>query len=332
MKPASLVAFAFLVQPAFAVISDLPEGLPLQDVPGMQEAIDPAPPVVGQVDLPPPQLPPTVEGSGLPGSTLVSVGDFPGTESPAGAGGPGVSAPGGGGPSQPPSPPSGGGTAPVHTVVSGDTLWDLAERYCGSGNQWPALFEANRGQIQDPDLIFPGQQFVMACSGGASAGPRPPGPGVKAGPGPAPSTDRIRDGKGFMTHLPLRPGDYRVSSGFGPRTPPRTPNGRGSSNHEGIDLSAPSGTPIFAAGPGTVEVAEMRGGYGYAVYIRHDNGYVTRYGHMLEPPSVRAGQRVEGGQQIGKVGSTGRSSGPHLHFEVRRPNGSAINPAGCAHF
>lgn len=204
----------------------------------------------------------------------------------------------------------GGGT---HVVVSGDTLWDLAARYCGSGEAWRDIYMANRDQIEDPHWIYPGQEFEISCAGGGANGG-----GGTANPNP---------GNSFLTHAPLPAGSFTVSSGFGPRTPPKTRTGQGSSFHEGIDLSAPQGTPIFAAGPGTIEVAEMRGGYGYAVYIRHDNGWSTRYGHMATRPAVQAGQRVEGGQQIGIVGSTGNSSGPHLHFEVRDPNGQARPPA-----
>jgi murein DD-endopeptidase MepM/ murein hydrolase activator NlpD len=98
--------------------------------------------------------------------------------------------------------------------------------------------------------------------------------------------------------------------------------------HEGIDLAAPSGTPVRAIGSGTVLGAGYLGsenGYGIIVLVRHRNGLVSAYAH-LSRAAVRAGERVKAGEVIGRVGSTGHSTGPHLHFEIR--NGSArLNPA-----
>jgi murein DD-endopeptidase MepM/ murein hydrolase activator NlpD len=93
--------------------------------------------------------------------------------------------------------------------------------------------------------------------------------------------------------------------------------------HAGVDLAAAHGTPIRAAGAGTVVRAGMADGYGNAVLIDHGNGYLTHYGHM-SAITVTEGQRVEVGAQIGNEGSTGRSTGPHLHFEVHE--GSYKNP------
>ena len=85
--------------------------------------------------------------------------------------------------------------------------------------------------------------------------------------------------------------------------------------HAGVDLAAPHGTPVVAAGAGVVVRAGMADGYGNAVLIDHGNGYLTHYGH-LSVIGVREGQRVSAGQPIGNEGSTGHSTGPHLHFEV----------------
>ena len=93
--------------------------------------------------------------------------------------------------------------------------------------------------------------------------------------------------------------------------------------HKGVDIAAPNGTPIYAAHSGTVIVAGSVGKYGNVVYIDHGDGIQTRYGHMISAPSVRVGERVTAGQRIGSVGSTGRSTGPHLHFEVRRGTSSS---------
>jgi murein DD-endopeptidase MepM/ murein hydrolase activator NlpD len=112
-----------------------------------------------------------------------------------------------------------------------------------------------------------------------------------------------------------------MSSGFGYRADPFT---GAAAMHAGLDFKGPVGTPILAAAKGKVVLAGFNGGYGNSVEIRHANGLVTRYAH-LSGVHVRPGQMVERGVQIGRMGSTGRSTGSHLHFEVRL-NGQAINP------
>ena len=94
--------------------------------------------------------------------------------------------------------------------------------------------------------------------------------------------------------------------------------------HGGIDFRTPTGTPIFSTGAGIVVHAGRNGGYGKMVEIDHGNGITTRYAH-LSAVEVREGDRVTSGDRIGRSGSTGRSTGPHLHYEVRR-NGDAIDP------
>jgi murein DD-endopeptidase MepM/ murein hydrolase activator NlpD len=94
--------------------------------------------------------------------------------------------------------------------------------------------------------------------------------------------------------------------------------------HEGIDIGASSGTPIYAAASGTVMYAGWEGGYGNLTVIDHGNGLATAYGHQSQL-AVSNGQVVTRGQVIGYVGSTGHSTGPHLHFEVR-VNGSPNDP------
>jgi murein DD-endopeptidase MepM/ murein hydrolase activator NlpD len=100
----------------------------------------------------------------------------------------------------------------------------------------------------------------------------------------------------------------RITSCFGQR---------GGRLHAGVDLAAPHGTAIVAAGPGVVVAAGPNGGYGNAVLIDHGNGWLTHYGH-LSAIGVEIGQRVKAGQRLGDEGSTGHSTGPHLHFEVHR--------------
>jgi len=118
------------------------------------------------------------------------------------------------------------------------------------------------------------------------------------------------------------PVEGRFSSKFGPRVHPITGQSR---MHSGIDLAAPSGTPIAAAPAGTLTHSGPRGGYGNLVIISHPDGSETRYAHN-EANLVTAGQSVAAGEQIARVGSTGMSTGPHLHFEVRR-DGEAVDPA-----
>jgi peptidoglycan hydrolase-like protein with peptidoglycan-binding domain len=131
------------------------------------------------------------------------------------------------------------------------------------------------------------------------------------------------------TVAPIANWKPNVSSGFGPRRAPRTAGGgRGSSFHKGLDIRMPAGTPFKAAKDGTVVFAGKAGGYGNLAVIRHADGTYTKYGHA-QSLNVRPGQQVKAGEEIGKVGSTGNSSGPHLHFEVRKGDwrtGQAVDP------
>jgi murein DD-endopeptidase MepM/ murein hydrolase activator NlpD len=114
----------------------------------------------------------------------------------------------------------------------------------------------------------------------------------------------------------------RIASGFGMRIDPvyGTPK-----MHKGLDFTAPQGTPIYATGNGRVEVAGQTGdGYGNHVVINHGYGYETLYGHMVRV-KVRPGQKVKRGEVIGWVGSTGKSTGPHCHYEVHI-NGQEVDP------
>jgi len=112
-----------------------------------------------------------------------------------------------------------------------------------------------------------------------------------------------------------------ITSGFGYRRDPF--NGRGAM-HAGIDFKGAIGSPIFAAADGQVSFAGQKSGYGNAIEITHGNGMLTRYAH-LSRIGVKVGQQVAAGATIGGLGSTGRSTGPHLHFEVRI-NDRAVNP------
>ncbi|GAA4047025.1 hypothetical protein GCM10022213_18080 [Parerythrobacter jejuensis] len=113
----------------------------------------------------------------------------------------------------------------------------------------------------------------------------------------------------------------KVSSGFGYRRDPFTGGG---AMHSGLDFKGPRGAPIYAAAKGVVSYAGWKSGYGKTIEITHGNGMMTRYAHMSRY-SATAGQVVDAGDPIGAIGSTGRSTGPHLHFEVRI-NERAVNP------
>lgn len=113
-----------------------------------------------------------------------------------------------------------------------------------------------------------------------------------------------------------------ITSGYGHRENPFT--GENVETHKGLDIRASYGDPVKCTANGKVTFASMRGGYGNCIVIKHGNGFETYYGH-LSKILVKVGEEVTAGSKIGKVGSTGRSTGPHLHYEVHQ-NGKVINP------
>jgi peptidase M23-like protein/putative peptidoglycan binding protein len=128
--------------------------------------------------------------------------------------------------------------------------------------------------------------------------------------------------RALRTPLPLCP----IALAWPLRAPVGSPFGpRGTGFHPGIDLTASAGTPVGAAGPGRVIFAALdAGGYGNLIEVAHGGGVVSMYAH-LSSFSVRVGQRVATGTRIGRVGATGESTGPHLHFEIR-VRGAAVDP------
>ena len=145
------------------------------------------------------------------------------------------------------------------------------------------------------------------------------------------STDEISDFyEGYLNRMiynisytPLGlPFPGSITSRFGSRENPF--DGSGVETHKGLDIRAPFGAPVKAMAKGEVEFAGTRGGFGNCIMLKHGNGFETLYGH-LSKILVNVGQHIEIGQQIGNIGSTGRSTGPHLHYEVHR-NGQKINP------
>lgn len=134
------------------------------------------------------------------------------------------------------------------------------------------------------------------------------------------------NGESVRKALLKTPVKARISSKFGMRKHPILGY---SKMHTGIDFAAPRGTPIYAAGDGKINYAGRKGGYGNYIKIKHNNGYETAYAHMSKfAKGMRNGRRVKQGQVIGYVGSTGRSTGPHLHYEILK-KGKHINPAGA---
>lgn len=222
-------------------------------------------------------------------------------------------------------------TAPrTYTVVAGDYLSKIAKNKNVKGG-WQKLYKDNRQVIgEDPSLILPGMKLTLGAK--SSAAP------AKAAPAERKADDSRTESRASRSaakaEAPAQSAPKTSGSGFtapvdaGVTTPYRASGSSWSSGyHTGVDFSASSGTTVKAVGPGTVVSAGWSGAYGNEVVIQHTDGTYSQYAH-LSSLSVSSGQSVSGGQQIGLSGSTGNSTGPHLHFEIRTsPNyGSDIDP------
>lgn len=195
----------------------------------------------------------------------------------------------------------------VHVVRSGETLWEIARRY---GTRVEDLMVTN--DLGDSDWIKPGQRIIISTE----ALPRHRQMGLRSRPqtdssGPLMADASVLRSRGAF----IWPARGTLTSRFGWRY---------RRHHEGIDLAAPRGTPVYAARDGIVEYSGWRSGYGRVVIIDHGGGVVTVYGHASRL-LVQPGQSVKKGQLIAHVGCTGYCTGSHLHFEVR-VNGRAVNP------
>ncbi len=186
---------------------------------------------------------------------------------------------------------SSGSAGRYHTLKRGENLYRLGKRY-----GVPASEIARANRIDDVTNLSVGQRIWIPDRPGA----RPP-----PDAGRAKAKDSVRRAQGIELLWPVR---GRLTSRFGRR------NGR---PHEGIDLAARPGTPIRAAESGRVIFSGRLGGYGKVVVVKHAGAFRTVYAHASRL-HVRKGEFVEKGERIASVGSTGRSSGPHLHFEVRQ--------------
>lgn len=132
------------------------------------------------------------------------------------------------------------------------------------------------------------------------------------------TSSKISGGKASLGISLIRPVSGTITSRFGVRSNIR------SSSHTGLDIAAPTGTPVKAASSGTVTFSGWKGSYGYMIVISHGNGVQTYYGHCSKL-YAKNGQKVSQGDVVASVGSTGNSTGPHLHLEIR-VNGTAYNP------
>ena len=183
----------------------------------------------------------------------------------------------------------------LYTIKKDESIEEIAERYDVSLNRVLAF-----NKISDPSNIEVGDDIFL--------------PGAKY------TLDERIDKFGQMFSIPTT--ITRISSVFGYRVHPITGV---RTKHMGVDIPGRLNTPVYAARKGKVIFAGYSGGYGNLVIVRHDKGYTTYYGH-LNSITTKAGATVGVGVMIGRMGSTGRSTGSHLHFEVRR-NGVALNPA-----
>ncbi|MFF2520841.1 transglycosylase family protein [Streptomyces liangshanensis] len=254
-----------------------------------------------------------------------------------------------------------------YTVARGDSLSGIAADESVKGG-WQRLYEDNRRVIGgDPDLIFPGQKLVLqapAKSTPAKSTPAKSTPAKRATPATKPQaepaekpaqaakprtaerprtaekprtaepkrTAQPKQAEKRRTEAPARTGTQTTGGVTAPvsastGTPYHKAGAWASGYHTGVDFPVPTGTSVKAVAAGHVVSAGWAGSYGYEVVIRHADGKYSQYAH-LSALTVRAGQQVGGGQRIARSGSTGNSTGPHLHFEMRTGPGygSDIDP------
>jgi murein DD-endopeptidase MepM/ murein hydrolase activator NlpD len=204
-------------------------------------------------------------------------------------------------------------TSTKYTVKAGDTLSKIAETHKvpgeGVDGPWKTLYNANKTVIgSNPDLIFPGQVLTVPTSVVATS----PTSGEKPKtPTPAPTASWVK------------PVALSTGYAYGVRN-----SGYAAGFHTGVDFPGAVGTPVKAVGAGTVVTAQAGStGYGNHVVIKHADGKFTLYAH-LSRVDVTVGTSVSAGKQIGLLGSSGNSTGPHLHFEVRTSNayGAVVDP------
>jgi len=228
----------------------------------------------------------------------------------------------------------------TYTVQADDTMWGIAQKF---GLDVDTLRNSNPELHRNPDVIYPGQELRILPFPGAIHTVRKGETLASIARKWRVSPEAILRYKpnGLTPGQALKPGQELVIPGgrldVNIPKPDPSPEAtfawplRGwisqgySSRHRAIDIATVWGAPVYAAGDGrVVRAGWLFTGYGFSVVIRHSNGLVTLYSHMTNP-EVKVGDWVTRGQQIGLVGSTGNSTGPHVHFEVRK-NGVRVNP------
>ncbi|MET7485409.1 transglycosylase family protein [Streptomyces sp. NPDC005538] len=209
------------------------------------------------------------------------------------------------------TPQSRAGTAEMYTVVRGDTLSGIADTERVDGG-WHGLYAANRTTVgADPDLIIPGQRLSLHAKA-ATATRATTKPTTKSTTKKASSdTAEKATKKKTTSHSLVAPVNAPIGTAYH-----ATGSSWSKGYHTGVDFLVPTGTSVKAIENGTVVEAGWAGSYGYQVVIRHADGRYSQYAH-LSAISVRDGQSIGAGQRIGRSGSTGNTTGPHLHFEVR---------------
>ncbi|MGV9245258.1 transglycosylase family protein [Streptomyces sp. NPDC003710] len=240
------------------------------------------------------------------------------------------------------TPQSRAGATEMYTVVHGDTLSGIADSHRVQGG-WQRLYAANRTTVgADPDLILPGERLNLRAK--APTHPQAPSPRTHETP---------HRPSGHPAHQPAHDPAHTSSTPSHKSSAEKTTSGRAATHHAlvapvnaatgtpyhaagsawskgyhtGVDFPVPTGSSVKAVAAGQVVTVGWGGSFGYQVVIRHADGRYTQYAH-LSAISVKDGQSVVAGQRIGRSGSTGNSTGPHLHFEVRTgPEfGSDIDP------
>ncbi|MEE1754498.1 transglycosylase family protein [Streptomyces sp. SP18CS02] len=226
-----------------------------------------------------------------------------------------------------------------YTVARGDSLSRIAAAKRVDGG-WHRLYAENRTVIGgDPDLIVPGQKLDLRTAPAKPARPaaRPPAskpagaqprPAAKPVAGPAAAKPKPAAKPAVKPAAAPKTAKFSSPVEAGPSTAYRKAGSSWASGyHTGVDFPVPTGTAVKAVASGRVVSAGWAGSYGYQIVIRHNDGKYSQYAH-LSALTVREGQNVSGGQRIARSGSTGNSTGPHLHFEVRTgpEYGSDIDP------
>ncbi|WP_328666649.1 M23 family metallopeptidase [Streptomyces sp. NBC_00322] len=222
----------------------------------------------------------------------------------------------------------------TYSVVVGDYLSKIADEHNVRGG-WKKLYEDNRERVGDnPSLIHPGLKLTLGAASKAKA-PEKSQHREKSQDRSATKTATKTAAKASTDSGSAKSAPQTGSSGFTTPldaatviTPYHLAGSMWASGyHTGVDFAASTGTTVKAVGPGTVVSAGWGGAYGNEVVIQHSDGSYSQYAH-LSSLAVSAGQSVSGGQQIGLSGTTGNSTGPHLHFEIRTgPSyGSDIDP------